>query len=384
MYISAPSIVSPLGHTGIEAYTTFQNTDDTLLRKPHLKDEIPNTFQNCFFGFVDEDAFLPQLPKRLIPQTDRSTKMALKSAQECIDQIKRSKIALEESLEATGIVTTTSFGGFKFGQRELQNLYSKGPGFVSAFQSFAWFYAVNTGQVSIAHGIKGPGCSVVADEIGAAPALLAAQLQLISEEATQVLVGATDSYLNPLALSSVDENDIHEGGKAAKDHFSLGEGAAFVCLSTTKNNLPDEVPVVLKSISIGQIYGDRVGATVKLIEEGLDKANISPGSVGTILANPTNNRQLKTQENIALSKIFDENWRSKVSIPQVKSGRLGSAGLMSDIALATIAISKGEKLRRFYSITNTKHMNEGDDTLLLRWGASGQVAIITLGPEERK
>ena len=56
-----------------------------------------------------------------------------------------------------GVVTASASGGFEFGQNELQNLWSRGGEHVSAYQSFAWFYAVNTGQISIRHGMRGPG-----------------------------------------------------------------------------------------------------------------------------------------------------------------------------------------------------------------------------------
>ncbi len=65
-----------------------------------------------------------------------------------------------------GVVTASASGGFEFGQRELEKLWSKGSDDVSAYQSFAWFYAVNTGQISIRHGMRGPSGVVVSDQAG--------------------------------------------------------------------------------------------------------------------------------------------------------------------------------------------------------------------------
>src|SRR6201999_883893 len=56
--------------------------------------------------------------------------------------------------------------GFEFGQRELQALWSKGGQYVSAYQSYAWFYAVNTGQISIRHGLRGPSGVLVSEQAG--------------------------------------------------------------------------------------------------------------------------------------------------------------------------------------------------------------------------
>ena len=58
------------------------------------------------------------------------------------------------------VITASGSGGNEFGQREIQNLWGKGPSFVGAYQSIAWFYAATTGQISIKHGMKGP-CGVV-------------------------------------------------------------------------------------------------------------------------------------------------------------------------------------------------------------------------------
>src|SRR3712207_8026835 len=44
------------------------------------------------------------------------------------------------------IITASASGGNEFGQREIQNLWQKGPVFVGAYQSIAWFYAASTGQ----------------------------------------------------------------------------------------------------------------------------------------------------------------------------------------------------------------------------------------------
>src|SRR6266508_3296223 len=49
------------------------------------------------------------------------------------------------------VITASSSGGNDFGQKEIQNLWGKGPIYVGAYQSIAWFYAATTGQIGIAH-----------------------------------------------------------------------------------------------------------------------------------------------------------------------------------------------------------------------------------------
>jgi act minimal PKS chain-length factor (CLF/KS beta) len=45
------------------------------------------------------------------------------------------------------VITASSSGGNEFGQKEIQNLWGKGPIYVGAYQSIAWFYAATTGQI---------------------------------------------------------------------------------------------------------------------------------------------------------------------------------------------------------------------------------------------
>src|SRR5262249_54721998 len=95
-----------------------------------------------------------------------------------------------------GVVTASSSGGFEFGQRELQNLWSKGGQYVSAYQSFAWFYAVNTGQISIRNGLRGTSGVLVSDQAGGLDALAQARRQ-VRKGARLIIAGGVDGSVCP-------------------------------------------------------------------------------------------------------------------------------------------------------------------------------------------
>ena len=99
--------------------------------------------------------------KRLIVQTDRWTWMALAAAQMALEDAAFDPAEHDALLDER--VTAELSGGNEFGQSEIQALWGKGPGFVGAYQSIAWFYAATTGQISIKHGMKGP-CGVIVSE----------------------------------------------------------------------------------------------------------------------------------------------------------------------------------------------------------------------------
>ncbi len=82
-------------------------------------------------------------PSRLLPQTDRMTRLALVAARLGARRRRRRPGRAAPSTTWAWSPRAPS-GGFEFGQGELQNLWSKGGQYVSAYQSFAWFYAVNT------------------------------------------------------------------------------------------------------------------------------------------------------------------------------------------------------------------------------------------------
>lgn len=101
------------------------------------------------------------IEERFLVQTDRFTHFAMASADLALDD---ARLPVDDmSPFAVGVVTASGSGGGEFGQRELQQLYGKGPRYVGPYQSIAWFYAASTGQVSIRGGFKGP-CGVVAND----------------------------------------------------------------------------------------------------------------------------------------------------------------------------------------------------------------------------
>ncbi|GDY46381.1 hypothetical protein SANT12839_072630 [Streptomyces antimycoticus] len=94
------------------------------------------------------------IEERFLVQTDRFTHFAMASADLALDD---ARLPVDDmSPFAIGVVTASGSGGGEFGQRELQQLYGKGPRYVGPYQSIAWFYAASTGQVSIRGGSRAP------------------------------------------------------------------------------------------------------------------------------------------------------------------------------------------------------------------------------------
>ncbi|MGP4092274.1 beta-ketoacyl synthase N-terminal-like domain-containing protein, partial [Streptomyces sp. KR55] len=136
----------------------------------------PTQYPAQLAGEIRHFAAEKHLPSRLIPQTDRMTRLALVAA-DCA--FKDAGIQPGDIAEFDmGVVTASVSGGFEFGQNELKKLWSQGSQYVSAYQSFAWFYAVNSGQISIRNGMRGPSGVLVSDQAGGLDAIAQARRQI--------------------------------------------------------------------------------------------------------------------------------------------------------------------------------------------------------------
>lgn len=211
------------GESGIRPVTRF----DASRYPVRIAGEVPD--------FRDDE----HLPSRLLTQTDRVTRLSLAAAQEALDDCGTGPAALPEY--GAGVVTASSAGGFEFGQRELQALWSKGGQHVSAYQSFAWFYAVNTGQISIRHGLRGSSGVVVAEQAGGLDAVAHARRQ-IRKGARLMVTGGVDSALCPWGwaahLAAGDLSPVPDPARAylpfdaaARGHV-VGEGGALFVLES--------------------------------------------------------------------------------------------------------------------------------------------------------
>ncbi|MGA4876175.1 ketosynthase chain-length factor [Streptomyces lydicamycinicus] len=189
--VTGLGVIAPNG-TGTEEYWRATLRGESGIGRVTRFD--PSRYAATLAGEVK--GFVPRerLPNRLLPQTDPMTRLALVAAEEALAD--SGVDAGQLSTYAAGVVTAASGGGFEFGQRELQALWSKGGDHVSAYQSFAWFYPVNSGQISIRHGMRGPGGALVAEQAGGLDAVAKARRHVRDGTALMV-AGGVDGALCP-------------------------------------------------------------------------------------------------------------------------------------------------------------------------------------------
>ncbi|MEU0247468.1 ketosynthase chain-length factor [Streptomyces sp. NPDC006235] len=293
------------------------------------------------------------LPGRLLPQTDRMTRIALVAADWALAD---AGIDAEELAEyAMGVVTAASSGGFAFGQRELAALWSKGSRYVSAYQSFAWFYAVNSGQISIRNGLRGPSGVLVADQAGGLGAIAQATRHL--RGGTPVMMaGAVDSalcswgWVAHLAGGRLSTSDDPEGAYLPFDERAAGhvagEGGALLVVEDAERARRRGAP---------RIYGEIAGyaATMdpapgsgrppglqRALESALRDAGTEPGEVDVVFADAAGLPECDLIEAEAVGKVFGPHG-VPVTAPKTTTGRLYSGAAPLDVAMALMAMRDG-------------------------------------------
>ncbi|HEV3173011.1 MAG TPA: ketosynthase chain-length factor [Actinocrinis sp.] len=328
------------GRGGIGAMTRF----DASSYPAQLAGQVP--------GFVDED----HVPSRLMPQTDRHTRLALAAAHEALTDAAVDPEALPEY--NMGVVTAASGGGVEFGQNELGLLWSQGKEHVSAYQSFAWFYAVNTGQVSIRYGMRGPSGVIVTEQAGGLDSLGHARRQL-RKGTTLVVSGGVDGALCPwgwagqlatgLLSTSKDPNTAYQPFAATASGYVPGEGGAILIIEDEE---------AARQRGAARVYGELAGYAATLDprpgvapahgESGLLRAargaiadaGLTPSDVDVVFADAAGVPELDRIEAAALVTLFGPRG-VPVTAPKTMTGRLMAGGAALDVATALLSIRDG-------------------------------------------
>ncbi|WCD96985.1 ketosynthase chain-length factor [Streptomyces sp. HUAS 31] len=324
------------GKSGIGRITRF----DPSQYPARLAGEIP--------GFVAED----HLPNRLLPQTDRMTRLALVAADWALADAGVTPAELPEF--DMGVVTASHSGGFEFGQNELRKLWSLGSQHVSAYQSFAWFYAVNSGQISIRNGMKGPSGVVVSDQAGGLDAVAQARRQ-IRKGTALIVSGAVDASICPWGwvaqlagdrLSTSDEpTRAYLPFDADASGHVPGEGGAILILESAQAARERGAKVYGEIAGYGATIDPRPGSggesgLRRALEVALADAGVRAGDVDVVFADAAAVPELDRVEAEAINAVFGVGG-VPVTAPKTMTGRLYSGAAPLDLAAAFLAMADG-------------------------------------------
>ncbi|WP_040803420.1 ketosynthase chain-length factor [Nocardia concava] len=301
-------------------------------------------------GQIADFEAVQHLPSRLLPQTDISTRLALVAAQWALDDAKVDTAALTDY--DMGVVTGNASGGFEFTHREFNKLWSMGSEHVSVYESFAWFYAVNTGQISIRHGMRGPSSALVAEQAGGLDAIGHAR-RTVRRGTPLVVTGGVDSALDPWGWAShVAGGTLSTATDPARAYLPFdaeavgnvpGEGGAMLVLEDPDSARTRGVPHIYGEIAgYAQTFdpppdSGRPSGRQRAIELALADAGVTPAEVDVVFADAAGLPEEDRAEAAALESVFGP---AGVPVTATKplTGRLFSGAGPLDIVTAVLAM----------------------------------------------
>lgn len=303
-------------------------------------------------GFEPTD-FIEQ---RLVVQTDRWTWMALAAAQMAIDDAGFDPSTVDPY--AVSVITASSSGGNEFGQREIQNLWGKGPIFVGAYQSIAWFYAATTGQIGIRYGMKGASGVVLAEGAGGLEAVAQAR-RAVRRGSDVVVTGGLEAPIGPYALTcqlrtgrlstATEAADAFRPFDRRANGYVAGEGGAILIAESLQE---------ARARGAARLYAEVAGygATndayhwsrpapdgaqyTRAIRLALADANVQPDEVDVVFADAAGVPDDDAAETAAISTVFGKR-TPPVTAPKTTVGRLYAGGAALDVAAALFSIRDG-------------------------------------------
>ncbi len=300
-------------------------------------------------GFDDAQA----IPGRLLPQTDRVTRLALAATDEALADAGLTPSELPEY--GMGVVTSTATGGFEFTHTEISKLWRQGPKHVSVYESFAWFYAVNTGQISIRHGMRGASGVLVSGQAGGLDAIGQAR-RTVRGGAQLSVTGGFESSLDPWGwvchLASGRVNRTADAAQAFRPFDKAaagsvpGEGGAIVILEDEESARRRGAPR-----RYGEVAGyaatfdpaptvDRPPGMARAARLALADAGIAPEQVDVVFADAAGDAESDRLEAAAICQVFGPH-AVPVTAPKSLLGRLCAGGAPCDVVAALLAMRDG-------------------------------------------
>jgi act minimal PKS chain-length factor (CLF/KS beta) len=292
------------------------------------------------------------LPGRLLPQTDRVTRLALVAAEAALEDSGADLPSLSDL--DMGVISSNAHGGFEFTHKEIQKLWTQGPESVSVYESFAWFCAANTGQISIRHGMRGSGSVLVADQSGGLDALALARRTVRRGTPFTVAGGVESSYdpwgwVSHLATGRISEAEDADRAylpfDSAASGYVPGEGGAYLVVEDAESARGRGATVYGELAGHAATFDPRPGsgrppALAAAVRGALRDAGVEARDVDVVFADASGVPELDRLEAEALAGIFGPRG-VPVTAPKALTGRLYAGGAPLDVVAALLSLRDG-------------------------------------------
>ena len=291
------------------------------------------------------------LPSRLIPQTDRVTQLALVAGDAALADAGIDGRGYDPF--DMGVVTSNASAGWEFTHREFRKLWTQGPEKVSVYESFAWFYAANTGQISIRNGMRAASGVLVADQAGGLDAIGQARRNL-RRGAKLMVAGGLDSAFDPWGwLSHLASGEVSTTDDASRAYLPFdaaaggyvpGEGGAMLVLEDGDSPRP---PAHRYGVIAGHAStfdpppgSGRPPNLTRAIRLALDDAGVRAAQVDVVFADGAGVPERDRSEAASIAEVFGPG-NVPVTVPKAGVGRLLAGAGPLDVVTALLSMRDG-------------------------------------------
>jgi 3-oxoacyl-[acyl-carrier-protein] synthase II len=306
------------------------------------------------------------IEKKKIKEMDRFTQFAMAAGQFAIEDAKL-ELADSERDEA-GCFIGVGLGGLMTIENTKALLLAKGPGKISPYSIPGIIANLAAGQLSMAHGLRGPSyCTTSACSSGA-HALGEATEWIRRGRATVMLAGGAEATITPVGIGGFEammalskRNDDPKGASRpfdkGRDGFVCGEGSGVLVLESLTRAKKRGARIYAEITGYGassdayhltQPAPEGEGAQ-RSMKMALKDAGVAPDQVDYINAHGTSTPVGDVEESTAIMKVFGDhaipkpNATGHVWVSSTKSMMghlLGAAGAVES-AVCALAIATG-------------------------------------------
>jgi len=320
-------------------------------------------FRVRFAGEVKNWDPLQFMDKKKVKEMDRFAQLAVGAAKMAVEDAGL-VLATDEEKNGAGCFIGSGIGGLHTLEEAKRTLMEKGPSRLSPYSIPGLIANMAAGQVSMAHGLRGPSyCNTSACSSGA-HAIGEAAEWIRRGKAHVMVAGGAEATVTPVGIGSFaammalsKRNDAPEKASRPwdkdRDGFVCGEGSAVMILESLTRAQKRGAKIYAEVTGYGassdahhltQPAPNGEGAQ-RSMRMALDDAKIRPEQVDYVNAHGTSTPVGDVEESRAIEAVFGDHARSKklwVSSTKSMTGHLlGAAGALES-AICALSIHHGK------------------------------------------
>ena len=331
------------GDSGAASITSFETADLAC----RIACQVP--LGDGSDGTFDPDAWMEPKEQRKV---DPFIVFAMAAAGQALDDAGWHPKSYEDQC-ATGVMIGSGIGGIGGIYDASVTLFDKGPRRISPFFIPGRIINMASGQVSIAHGLKGPNNAVVTACSTGTHAIGDASRLIMLGDADVMVAGGAESPVNRLSLAgfaacralSTGFNDAPTKASRpydkARDGFVMGEGAGVVVLEEYEHAKARGARIYAEVVGYG-LSGDAYHITspspdgdgaFRCMSAAVKRAGIDPSAIGYINAHGTSTPMGDELELKAVERLLGAS-ADGIAMSSTKSAighLLGAAGAVEAI-----------------------------------------------------